>query len=106
MKREDFKKIIKLRSFWKIDRRKGNYTLPSGQKLTVYVKRLVETQMKVDSLLIDSDGNLYPGKGGGWDIETKDFENFIIFKPFKESEVCLYDEMDKRINKLVSEIIG
>ena len=30
MKREDFKKIIKLRSFWKIDKRKGNYKLPNG----------------------------------------------------------------------------
>ena len=28
IKREDFKQIIKLRSFWKIDRRRGNYELP------------------------------------------------------------------------------
>lgn len=48
MKRDDFKKIIKLRSIWKIDRRKGNYTLPNGEKLTIYVKNLVESQMKVD----------------------------------------------------------
>lgn len=29
MKRENFKKIIKLRSCWEIDKRKGNYELPS-----------------------------------------------------------------------------
>ena len=42
MKREDFKKIIKLRSFWKIDKRKGNYKLPGGDNLSVYVTDLVE----------------------------------------------------------------
>ena len=56
MKRDDFKKIIKLRSIWKIDRRKGNYTLPNGEKLTIYVKKLVESQMKIDNLLIASNG--------------------------------------------------
>ena len=31
MKRTDFMKIIKLRSVWKVDRRKGNYKLPNGK---------------------------------------------------------------------------
>lgn len=54
MKREDFKKIIKLRSFWKIDKRKGNYELPNGNRLSSYVRELVESQMKLDGLLIRS----------------------------------------------------
>lgn len=52
MKREDFKKIIKLRSFWKIDKRKGDYKLPSGDKLSKYIRKLVISQMQLDNLLI------------------------------------------------------
>ena len=52
MKREDFKKVIKLRSFWKIDRRKGNYKLPNGKMLSDYITSLVESQMKLDNLAI------------------------------------------------------
>lgn len=50
MKRENFKKIIKLRSCWKIDKRKGNYELPSGKHLLDYILDLVESQMKLDGL--------------------------------------------------------
>lgn len=105
MKREDFKKIIKLRSIWKIDRRKGNYTLPNGEKLTVYVKIMVESQMKIDNLLISSDGDLYFGTGGEWDTERKEFNDFIIYPPFSGKEICTLDEMEKRIKSLINEIV-
>lgn len=64
MKREDFKKIIKIRSFYKIDRRKGDYKLPSGDKLSVYVRKLVDQQLALDKLFIRENGNLCFGTGG------------------------------------------
>ena len=64
MKREDFKKIIKLRSFWKIDKRKGDYKLPSGDKSSKYIRKLVISQMQLDNLLIGENGDLFPGSGG------------------------------------------
>ena len=105
MKRDDFKKIIKLRSIWKIDRRKGNYTLPNDEKLTVYVKKLVESQMKIDNLLIASDGDLYFGTGGEWDTGRKEFNDFTVCPPFSENEICAFDEMEKRIKSLINEIV-
>lgn len=36
MLRKDFIKIIRLRSFWKVDKRKGDYRLPSGDRLSSY----------------------------------------------------------------------
>ena len=77
MKREDFKKIIKLRSVWKIDKRKGNYVLPNGEKLSSYVRELVESQMKLDNLLIRNNGDLCFGFGGEWSTETKEFNTPI-----------------------------
>ena len=37
MERADFKKVIKIMSGWRIDKRKGNYRLPNGEKLSGYV---------------------------------------------------------------------
>ena len=105
MKREDFKKIIKLRSFWKIDKRKGNYKLPNGSSLSVYIKDLVETQMKLDELGIRSNGDLCFMSGGKWNTETKEFDNYTLMPAFENNEVCSYDEMEKRINRLVHELL-
>lgn len=106
MKREEFKKIIKLRSCWKIDKRKGNYELPSGNKLSSYVKELVESQMKLDNLLIRSNGDLCFGSGGEWNTETNEFDNYTLMPAFQEDEICSYDEMERRINCLIRELIG
>lgn len=106
MKREDFKQIIKLRSCWKIDRRKGNYTLPNGDKLSTYVTKLVESQMKLDDLGIRESGNLCFCSGGKWNNDTKDFNDYTLLPAFEENEICSYDDMENRIKHLVSEIIG
>ena len=105
MKREDFKKIIKLRSFWKIDKRKGNYKLPGGDNLSVYVTDLVESQMKLDKLGIRSNGDLCHMFGGEWNTETKEFDDYTLMPAFQNHEVCSYDEMEKRINRLVRELL-
>ena len=106
MKREDFKKIIKLRSCWKIDKRKGNYKLPNGDKLSNYVYGLVESQMKLDNLGIRANGDLCMVSGGVWNTETKEFEDYTLMPEFQKNEVCSFDDMEKRIRVIVSEIIG
>lgn len=106
MKRKDFMQIIKLRSIWKVDRRKGNYTLPSGEKLSWYIGNLVESQLAVDKLGIGSDGNLYPAYGGAWNDETKNFDDYTLTISFKGDEICPFDLMERRIKALISEIVG
>ena len=105
MKREDFKKIIKLRSCWKIDKRKGNYKLPNGNNLSAYVTNLVESQMKLDNLGIRSNGDLCLMSGGEWNTETKEFDDYTLMPAFQNNEFCSYYEMETRVRKLVSEII-
>lgn len=105
MKREDFKKIIRLRSYWKIDKRKGNYKLPNGNNLLTYVTDLVESQMKLDNLRIMSNGDLCLISGGEWNTETKEFDDYTLMPQFQDNEVCSYDEMEKRINCLAHELL-
>ena len=105
MRREDLKKIIKLRSCWKIDKRKGNYELPSGNKLSSYVRELVESQMKLDNLLIRSNEDLCFGSGGEWNTETNEFDDYTLMPPFKDNETCTYDKMENRITALVNELL-
>ena len=105
MKREDFKKIIKLRSFWKIDKRKGDYKLPNGKRLSDYVADLVESQMKLDNLAIRENGDLCIASGGRWNVDTKEFEDYTLMPAFQKTEVCSFDDMEKRISVLVREII-
>lgn len=106
MNRENFIKIIKLRSFWKIDRRKGDYQLPNGEKLHKYVTRLVESQMKIDNLGIRENGNLCQCTGGAWNTEKKAFDDYTLMPIAAECETCTYDEMEHRIHQLIAEIIG
>ena len=105
MKRTDFIQIIKLRSTWKIDRRKGNYKLPNGERLSRYITDLVESQMKLDKLGIRANGDLCFCQGGEWNTETKDFDDYRLMPPYQDNEICSFDDMEKRIERLVYEII-
>ena len=95
MKREDFIRIIKIRSAWKIDRRKGNYKLPSGNSLRSYVYALALQQLNLDHLGIGSDGNLY----------SIDSNQSRLMIPFAESEPTTPEEQDARFSRLVRDII-
>lgn len=106
MKRKDFMQIIKLRSIWKFDKRKGNYKLPNGKHLSAYIRELVESQMKIDNLGIRENGDLCFCSGGEWNTETKAFDDYTLMPGFQDNEICSYDDMEKRINRLVNEIIG
>lgn len=105
MKREKFKKIIKLRSSWKIDKRLGDYKLPSGERISKYVRELIESQMSIDSLLIRENGDLCFGTGGEYDKNTQERKNYILMPPYKNNETCAYEEMERRITILVSELL-
>lgn len=107
MKREDFIQIIKLRSHWGIDKRRGNYALPNGERLSRYIKDLVESQMKVDNLVIRVNGDLCVCSGGGdWNNKEKRFNDYVLNPDFEDKEICSFDNMEKRINRLVNDIIG
>ena len=97
---EKFKKIIKLRSCWKIDRRMGDYKLPNSEKLSDYVKELVKSQLNLDKLAITEDGKLV---FSAWDEKKKMYELYV---PFSENEFCSYYDHEIRIEKLVKEIVG
>jgi len=105
MKRDDFKKIIKLRSFWVIEKGK-NYHLASGKPISDYISDLVESQMKVDNLGILENGNLCFCTGGIWNEGKSWFMDYELYPPFKDTEICSYDEMQERIESLVKEILG
>lgn len=107
MKREDFKQIIKLRSYWKIDRRKGDYKLLNGNHLSDYIRDLVESQMKLDNLGIRENGDLCFCSGGEWNTKTNEFDNYtLMLAPAFQDEICPYDEMERRVNCLIRELIG
>nr|DAJ18909.1 MAG TPA: hypothetical protein [Siphoviridae sp. ctQHO9] len=103
MKRNDFKKIIKIRSQWQFTG--DNYKLPSGEPISVYVRKLVESQMNVDSLAILKNGDLSFATGGNWNDTTKEFEGYVLMPAFQENETCEFDKMEKRIDALVYELV-
>lgn len=98
MKRENMQKIIKFRSIWKVDKRKGNYKLPNGERLSVYLGELLREQMTLDSLLIASDGNLYTGT---WTTPR----DAVIMIPFGKDESTTLLEHERRCEKLIREML-
>lgn len=104
MKRNSFKKIIKLRSQWEFTG--DNYTLPSGDPISTYVQKLVESQLEIDHLAVLKNGDLAFSTGGEWNDQTKEFEDYKLMPDYKENETCDFYEMEKRINTLVYEIIS
>ena len=104
MKRNDFKKIIKLRSQWEFTG--DNYTLTSGEPISTYAQKLVESQLEIDHLAVLKNGDLAFSTGGEWDDQAKEFEDYKLMPDYKENETCDFYEMEKRINTLVYEIVS
>lgn len=92
MKRDDFKKIIKIFSFWRIDKRKGDYRLPNGKYLSDYLKKLAAKLLEQNQLAIRADGNI------GEIVGEK------IFIPFGEDEDILPEQQEKAIKNLIKEM--
>lgn len=93
MKRADFKKVIKLMSGWRIDKRKGDYRLPNGEKLSDYVCTIAERFLHNNGMAISEDGDIY------------DIVNDKIFIPFADDETYDYLTQVERIEKIVKEMI-
>ena len=91
MKRNDFKKVVKAFSFWKIDKRKGNYKLPNGNLLSDYLSDLVSELLANNHLAFRSNGDL------GEIINNK------IFVEFADDEEI--GNQDKYIKEFVDELI-
>ena len=99
MTRKELQTIIKARSLWKIDRRKGDYKLPNGKRLSNYVYNLVESQLALDNLGILTDGNIA--------FLSIDLNNEqVLMPPFKSNEKTTQAEQAKRIEQFVNELIG
>lgn len=105
MKRSNFKKIIELRSTWEIDKKRGDYKLPNGDKLSDYIGQLVDSQLELDHLMIRENGDLCFGTGGQWNVDTKSFDDCELIPDFEDSERCSYDEQQRRIRFLVKDIV-
>nr|DAZ25845.1 MAG TPA: hypothetical protein [Caudoviricetes sp.] len=103
MKRNDFKKIIRLRSRWKITGE--NYKLPSGEPVSVYIQKLVDSQLEIDQLAVLKNGDLAFSTGGEWNDQAKEFEDYKLMPDYKEDETCDFYEMEKRTRALVHEIV-
>lgn len=93
MKRNDFKQVVKIFSFWKIDKRKGNYTLPNGAKLSEYLQNLVSEILERNNLAIRSDGSV------------GEILNGIIFKPFGD-ETTTPEQQEKAVHALIFEMLS
>lgn len=98
MTRKELATIIKARSIWKIDRRKGDYRLPSGNRLSEYVYDLVESQLALDNLGILANGNMAF-------LKTDLNNEQVLMPPFKPNEKTTQDEQAKRIEQFVNELI-
>lgn len=91
MKRKDFKTVVRCFSYWKIDKRKGDYKLPSGCRLSHYLEDLVFDLLKKHNLAIRSDGNV------GTILNGK------IFVAFGDDQVI--PDQERAVSKLVCEMI-
>lgn len=96
MKRKELKTVIKAISDWKIDKRKGDYRLPSGRLLSDYLEEVGEDFLKAFRKAISIDGDIY------------DFipETSTIFRPFLENERTCQDEQRKRLQAIIFEMLN
>lgn len=78
----------------------------SGDKLSKYIRKLVISQMQLDNLLIGENGDLFPGSGGTVNKELKQINDYTIFHlgPVP-NEVCTWEQMEKRIDHLIFEML-
>lgn len=51
------------------------------------------------------NGDLSFATGGKWNDTTKEFEGYVLMPAFQENETCEFDEMEKRIDALVCDLV-
>lgn len=82
-----------------------NYKLPSGDSISVYIQKLVDSQLEIDQLAVLKNGDLAFSTGGEWNDQAKEFEDYKLMPDYKEDETCDFYEMEKRIKALTHEIV-
>lgn len=95
MTRKGLEQIIKLRSDWAVDKRKGDYALPSGGMLSEYLFDLLTEQLDVDHLGFTTAGELV----------TYDKENKRLIMPFARDEETNWGEQYKRKIAFVHDMV-
>lgn len=98
MRRDEFKQVVKAFSFWKIDKRKGNYRLPSGARLSNYLEDLTNDLCENNKIAFAKNGNLYKKII----FDGKD----IISIPFAEDENFNNAEQEARAKSFVWELLN
>ncbi len=96
MKRKELKQVFKAISDWKIDKRKGNYRLPSGRLLSDYLEEIGEDFLKAFNKAISIDGDIY------------DYipQTATIFRPFLDNERTCEYEQRKRLQAVIFEMLN
>lgn len=94
MTKDNFLKVVKAFSLWRIDKRKGNYRLPSKSKLSEYLYELIRKIMTNNKLAFRKNGHL------GDIIDGK------IFVPYCDDEQLDEMEQRKRTRNFICEILG
>lgn len=93
MNKKEFEKVVKCFSFWKIDKRRGNYKLPNGERLKDYLLDLVDDLLTNNKLALDAD------------LNACDVLNDKIFKPFGIDEKIDSSEQKQRVIKVVNNLL-
>ena len=96
MKRNELKTVIKDVSNWKIDKRRGNYKLPSGRLLSDYLEEIGEDFLKAFNRAISIDG----------DVCDYIPQTATICRPFLENEKTCQDEQRKRLQAVIFEMLN
>ena len=79
--------------------------MPSGEPVSVYIQKLVDSQLEIDQLAVLKNGDLAFSTGGEWNDQAKEFEDYKLMPDYKENETCDFYEMEKRTRALVHEIV-
>ena len=98
MTRNEMKQILRIRSVWDFKRRRGDYRLPSGDRLSDYLLGLLREQMDLDDLVLTEDGGFYAG------VYMGDF--WKVFVPFQKDTTISLDREDVLLRGFIHELIS
>lgn len=86
MERNTFKQIIKLSSFYKIDKRRGNYVLPNGSKILDYLKEFIFEYLQKNNLGILKNGKIAETINKKIVVFGGKDEDFLAFEQYERAE--------------------
>lgn len=103
IKRDDFKKLIKTISAFPVDKRKGNYKLPYGYKIDIYLFDIIQDFLSNYKMVIAVDGHIrhisYMDAIGHYHVNIFPFNENPIHDSFTKTG------LERRIDALVNEML-